>query len=206
MCYIEVKFRKNLKSTSKSTRAVTCRHYFLLSMMFLMLPYSEGVNYYTFPSTPPLRWWYLLHLDLQTEANRVELKIKTNKSKVHSLANHCTPPIDIIGQNVKGVKQFVYLGTLLLPLNLISLEVLTMLNSPSLFCPKSENETISTLTSSWGCSTVLFSLCCYMDVRAWKMIATVIEKPQRMFFFVFTEEEDNSSSKFRSNKNSLFGI
>lgn len=75
-------------------------------------------------------------LDLEKEASRVELKIKTNKNKAISLTGDCTLSICSNEQNIEDVNQFEYLESV------VSFETgaeLIMLDPSSLLSSKSGN-------------------------------------------------------------------
>lgn len=77
--------------------------------------------------------------------------------------------------NMGGVDHFVLAALLLatMSLNLMSLEVLTTLNSPSFFCQKFGNATTSS-TLSYGCSLPIYSALLFRN-NTW-MLGTISTK------------------------------
>lgn len=121
-----------------------------------------------------LFWW---HLFISSPGCRFRTALdpgmNIDKVKILILTGHRNFPIHINnGQNIEGVVQFLCLG-IVVPPNLMSPDALTALNTTSLFCPKSANAAISTITPNRGCFALMLPLCYWMVYRAWKATATI---------------------------------
>lgn len=124
----------------------------------LWLPCKEDVENFNWAwqlSLPQLGWWHPSALspyhgpwpngsEFEKRANRVKLKIKTNKTKVLRLTDHRNLPIYINGQNIEGDNLSILL-TLLSPISPTVQDLSLLLHL------KLETAVTSILTWSWGC-------------------------------------------------------